>query len=93
MEIVTQGKEYQLKTVDGKWLRVVFYHKDKDDKCDGVTSEEVLEMLINRHSHMAITSPSEENINTVTHLKQALMFIKARHLNKLRKKKHFEYKK
>lgn len=88
MEVIQEGKEYQLQTVQKKWVRVLFYHKQNDQFVDGLTTEELLEMLINRQAGFSkTTSHDDDNLNALTHLKQALMFLKNRTNRKLNFKK------
>lgn len=94
MEIVSQAKEYQLQTVKKKWVRIVFYHKDNAGEfVDGLTTEEILGMLIDRQANFVkSTTNDDENLNALTHLKQAMMFLKTRSDKKLEFKKNNRHK-
>jgi hypothetical protein len=89
MEIVQKAKEYQLQTIDKKWVRIIFYHKDSSGNfVDGLTTEEVLGMLIDRQANFVkSTINDDDNMNALTHMKQALMFLNHRSDRKLEFKK------
>ena len=87
MEVIKPGVHYTVTTTDGKQINLVFCHRDENKTfIDGVTSEDILGVLLDRYRHFSGTVDSPENINTFLHLRQALHFLQ------LRKKKKMERK-
>jgi molybdopterin-guanine dinucleotide biosynthesis protein len=88
MNIIEQGKKYQVFTTEGKSLELVFCHMNGDKVfVDGISSEELLKVLIDRHAGHARSVQTSENINIETHLRQALVWINVRSQNKLQRKR------
>lgn len=76
MQVLINGKEYLLDGSDRlgieKPVHIKFCQKDGDGKfVNGMTSEEILQMLIHRQQHMVNKDGSAENVETLLHLKQA----------------------
>ena len=80
MEIITPGHTYDLDShkLGGVKQRLNFVHKEKapdSDKLteirDGTTTEEVIDVLIDRINHLNHVLPAVENATVVTYLRRA----------------------
>lgn len=91
IQVLKKGVEFLIDTSDRlikKPVHIVFCHKDVEGKFqNGVTSEDLLDMLISRHSMLADKDPSHENINTLLHLRQARDWMRTRNQLKMQKRK------
>lgn len=81
MLVIKQGHEYLLETVDGvgpsQTLR--FVEGPKEERIsDGVTSEEVINALIDRHQTLNDRFPSVYNERAIASLKDVLVNLEAR---------------
>ena len=95
MQILQRGKEYLLsgsdRTGTEKPVHILFCHKDGEGRfINGMTSEEMLSMLIERQQFMLDRDPSAENIQTLLYLKKALDCMTQRNTVKMQKKKNNE---
>lgn len=90
MEVLEAGKRYVVKDSEGKEIIISFFHKDTSGKpVHGIMSEDLMEVLIHRQSYFVVdlNRASMNNINILTHLKQAFGFMKTRNFAKLLKRK------
>lgn len=87
MEIITEGHQYILGSVEGGSQRIDFIHKvhramDMDDVlqtiADGTTNEEVLRVLIDRMNFLQAKMPCRENAIVITKLEESLMWLEKR---------------
>lgn len=87
-----KGKEYLLDTSQTKHdssvlFRVVFCHKDDGGHfIHGVTSEEILKMMIARYVALVEKDSSTENVRALLHLRQAYQAISDRNFSKVKRK-------
>lgn len=92
MQILKRGTEYLLGGSDRvgaeKPLYLKFCHKNAEGAfVNGMTSEEVMEMMIDRQQFLIEKDSSAENIQALLNLRKALDCMKARNSNKMHKKK------
>jgi hypothetical protein len=92
MEIVEAGTRYRIKSANGEDVDIIFCHSKDGAFVDGITSEELLKVLLNRHRFFALKVESVENINVWTHLDQAAHWL-ARRTSVKFKRKNFKRKK
>ena len=80
MKCIDDHHVYHLETFlnedDGHYLR--FYKMEKDFSVDGVTNEEVIDVLIHRISGLNTKQPCRENSLAITKLQEALMWLEER---------------
>jgi hypothetical protein len=88
MRVVIPGERYAISTAQNvEVLELIFCKSENGKFIDGLTNEEVLEVLIHRMECMVKEKPSQENMNTLTHLNQAKGWLNIRNLNKLKKQR------
>ena len=76
MECILEGHTYSLKNYVCDVQIIEFMEKEKGEITqDGVTNEEVLEMLIARMQYLNKTLPCRENSIVITKLEEALMWL------------------
>lgn len=93
MQILSRGTEYLLFGSDreesGKPVHIQFCHKNSMGQfVNGMTSEEMMQMMIDRQQHLVEKDTCTENIQTLLYLKQAADCMNQRNLNKMKKKKN-----
>jgi glycine cleavage system pyridoxal-binding protein P len=88
MKVIEPGKVYEVTTAKGETNTLTFCHTKDGVFVDGITSEELLKVLINRHEGFMYKVETTENINVFTHLKQAFVWLGTRNINKLNRKKN-----
>ncbi len=92
MEVIKEGTWYELESTNKTRQSIIFIHKD--DKTgsivQGTTTEEVLQMLIDRLETLNVKNKSFENDSAIRNLENALREIKKRNKNKSDRK--FKYK-
>lgn len=87
MDTIKEGVHYALTTTDGKKVQIIFCHRDDSSQfIDGITSEDLIKVLVDRYRVFSNKVDTPENINTFLHMRQAL------HFAQLRKKKKLERK-
>lgn len=90
IQVLQKGTEYLVDTSDRAakgTLHIRFCHKDSMGVFQhGVTSEGIIQMLINRYQALVEKDDSPENIRTLLFLRQALDSVQSRNINKLRKR-------
>jgi hypothetical protein len=88
MRVIEPGKRYEVHTAQGvPVFDVIFCGMDANGFVDGITNEELVEVLIQRMEYLVTRKPSTENMNTLLHLKQAMSWMHVRNDNKLKKRK------
>lgn len=92
MQVVSRGKEYLLTGSDREQsndpVRIIFCHKtDQGVFINGMTSEEIMQMLIDRQQHFLDKDASSENIQTLLYLKKALDCMTNRNKGKMNSKR------
>jgi hypothetical protein len=89
VQCVDAGKVYTVRTVGGQLINVVFYHKDEfsGEMVDGITSEELVEVLLHRHRGFMEKVHTTENLNTYTMIMQVREALKQRRRNKVKRDK------
>lgn len=92
MEVVAPGTRYKVRTANGQDVELVFCHTSEGGFIDGITSEELLKVLVHRHRGFAMKVETTENINVWTHLQQAQTWLSQRTIVKFRRK-NFKKKK
>lgn len=87
MVVEVPGKIYTLATAKGNTQPLVFcHHNEAKEFIDGITSEELIQALIDRHHGFMQAIDTEENINIYTHLKQVSFWLSQRGKKKLIRK-------
>lgn len=92
MQAVLKGREYLLETSNTKHdetdlFKVLFCHKDTAGRfIHGVTSEEILKMMVDRYKYLVEKDGSTENIRALLHLQQAYQAITDRNYSRIKKK-------
>lgn len=87
MEIVKKGIHYIANGTNGHSLEVVFCHKDETGKfVNGLTNEEMIDIMINRFVHLVEKASSEENIQCLLLTRQIKAGLQTRNKNKLKRK-------
>jgi len=88
MQILRPGIEYLLDTSHKptpEGFHVTFCHKDVEGRfVNGITSEEVMKMMVNRYQHLVNKDPSTENIQALLFMKRAYEAITSRNYNKIK---------
>lgn len=92
MQVLVPGIEYLLDTSDkdpnAKPHHLKFCHKDSEGKfVHGLTTEEILKMLIHRYGKLVEKDASTDNIQTLLHLKRAHEAATNRNYNKLKRQR------
>lgn len=94
MRVLQVGVEYTLDTSDKpdpKEFHVKFCHKSGDGSfVNGITSEEVMKMMINRYQHLVHKDPSTENIQALLFLKRAYEAINSRNFTKIKNRNGYQ---
>lgn len=94
MKIIKEGHEYQLSSHDGSLLgggRLQFVDKtDPEDIKDGTTTEDVIDVVINRLNVLNNRFPCNENAAAIHHLQEARKMLDKR--TEDRKKRQVEGK-
>ena len=80
-----KGVEYGIQTTDNKEIIVQFCHKVDGVFKDGLTDEEILDMLIARYYNHMNREESGDNVSVYTHLRQAKMHMIKRKKGKIKK--------
>ena len=88
MNVVEPGKIYTVFTAEGKPVEIVFCHNRDGAFQDGITSEELIKVLVDRHRGFMEIADSTENLNVFTHLKQAQTWMAQRTLKKWQRNKN-----
>ena len=88
MIIHEDGYHYSVETANGHQAFDIVFCRNKDGVfVDGVTNEELIDILVSRLHHMVTQKPTTENMNALTHAQQTKQWIHARSYNKKLKKK------
>lgn len=84
------GYHYVLETAEKEKAVDIYFCKNVDGKfIDGITNEEIVDLLIARLTFMVKRRPSQENMNALTHAQQTKQWIHVRAYSKnLNKKKN-----
>ena len=97
MKVIVEGHKYEIDNYEGHGTQIIsFVHKQPVDNVelglveDGVTNEQVLEVLIHRLQYLNQKMPCRENALAITNLEQSLMWLEKR--KKDRKKRGVEGK-
>lgn len=86
------GKRYTLQTAQGMdVIDIVFAHKVDGKFVDGITNEELINILEHRVKQLVKTHMTTENLNTLTHIQQAKSWMNARNYQKLKTRKDKKY--
>jgi hypothetical protein len=89
---VDEGKVYTIRTHGGKLINLVFCHNAIDPVTqvkefqDGITSEDLIEILVRRHKGFCNLSETTENLNIYTLLKQVQIQMDVRRREKYKRK-------
>lgn len=87
MKVLVPGHGYELDNVDGDGKQHIhFVHRRGEDgrllpesqRVEGIQSQELLRVLINRTIYLHIEQPWSENVKIVQHLRDALRIYEAR---------------
>jgi hypothetical protein len=79
MQVIMQGHIYDLNHVGGKnQTRIQFVNKEPGTECEGVTTQEILRMLIDRTHYCHNCLPHRVNAEIIWHFRQALALHEAR---------------
>lgn len=84
MKIIKPGIHFIITDSAGKELEIIFSHREDGKYVDGVTSEQILEVMLERQRYFTIDKEKDtkENLSLLIHIKQALQF--ARQINWLK---------
>jgi hypothetical protein len=92
INVIEPGKKFQITDSAGNQLDIVFCHKDKDGAfVHGITTEDLMDVLVSRARHFTIDKgrDTQENLNELTHLKQAQQWGRQRnHKKKVERDKY-----
>ena len=96
MKVLVPGHQYALDnfedpaTTPAQWLK--FIQKEKIDGstelvtvCNGTTTEEVLEMLIDRSKYLFNKFPSKETAVAITKMEEALLWLEKRTRDRIKR--------
>ena len=97
MNVKVEGHTYELSNFENKdaqGQKLQFIHKEPKEVgsielvtvADGTTTEEVIEVLINRLNYLQSKFPCKENACCITHLEEGLHWLEARTANRLKRK-------
>lgn len=89
MKVITEGHNYELSNfekTEEKGQTIQFIHKEPKEEgsvefktvSDGTTTEEVLEVLIDRMMYLQAKFPCRENALVITKLEESLMWLNKR---------------
>lgn len=88
MIVKEEGYVYDLQTAEGHpAVTIAFCRKDEGRFVDGITNEELIELLVSRLTYLVKQKPTEFNMNALTHAQQAKQWIHTRSYQKNLKKK------
>lgn len=91
MRVIEDGQRYEAQTANGVGVfDVIFCKSENGEFVDGLTNEELVEILIHRMEFLVKKKPSQENINTLTHLRQSKSWMHVRNFNKLQTRKEIK---
>jgi len=91
MRVIKPGERYELYTAEGVPVIELIFCKTENGKfVDGLTNEEILEVLINRMSHLVKIKPTTENMNTLLHLNQVKNWMNVRNFKKLNNQREYD---
>lgn len=66
-----KGQIYSLVTTDNKEIPLQFCHRNSEKKfVDGVTDEELVDVLMDRYDHHLFRDDSEQNMKVITFLRE-----------------------
>jgi hypothetical protein len=95
MKVITEGYVYAVKNFDNKdnYQLIKFIHKAPVEEGsaelklveDGTTSEELLEVLINRLQYLQEKFPCRENAIVITKLEESLMWLEKRTADRIKR--------
>lgn len=89
MEVKVPGHSYGIHTAKGfPAVDIIFCKMENGEFWDGITNEELVEVLIHRMSFMVQQKPSQENMNALTHLRQTKQWMNVRNLKKIQNRKN-----
>jgi hypothetical protein len=96
MKVIDPGHRYEVKNVDGKGRQTVQFVKRRgwdaellpeDQREEGIQSQELLRVLIDRTIYLHTEQPWQENVKIIHHLRDALRLYESRaarrHIEKL----------
>lgn len=84
MKVIEEGQRYEAHTANGvPVFDIIFCKLENGEFVDGITNEELVEILIDRMVFLVKKKPSQENINTLTHLRQVKQWMNVRNFKKL----------
>ena len=87
MIVKTPGYKYGIQTANGvEVLDIIFCKKEGEEFLDGITNEELLNILIHRAEYFVRLKPSQENMNVLTHLNQVQKWMSVRNFKKIQKR-------
>lgn len=90
MNVIEPGHSYRVFTVKGEPVDLVFCHNKDGEFQDGLTSEEIIKVLVDRHKGFIEKADTTENLNVYTFLKQAQTWMSARRIKKYQRKRKFD---
>jgi hypothetical protein len=83
MIVNEDGYSYTVETAEGHKAFDIVFCRNKDGRfVDGVTNEELVNILVARMHHMVKQKPTQENMNALTHAQQTKQWIHTRSYNK-----------
>lgn len=89
MKVIEQGYRYEVETANKMpAFDIVFCRNANGEFQDGITNEELINIMIDRMRCMVKKNQSQENMNTLTHLQQAKEWLEKRRFGKLIKRKN-----
>lgn len=96
MKIIDPGHAYEVQNIDGQGTQHIQFVKRRghdaellpeDDQVEGIQSQELLRVLIDRTLYLHAEQPWQENVKIVHHLRDALRLYESRaarrHIEKL----------
>lgn len=89
MIVKEPGKIYTLQTAqDYDVIDIVFCGKDADGTfVDGITNEELVNILEHRLSYLVTIKPTTENMNALTHIRQTKNWLHTRNYQKIQRQR------
>lgn len=88
MIIKEPGQVYTLQTAEGMdVIDIHFCRKVNGTFVDGITNEEMINILVDRLSNLVKNLQIPENVNALRHVQQAKHYINIRNLNKIKRQK------
>lgn len=90
MIINEEGYNYSVETAQGHQAFNIAFCRNKEGVfVDGITNEELVNVLVDRLRYMVKQKPTQENMNALTHAEQTKQWIHVRSYNKqLHKRKN-----